>query len=477
MKSFVLAATSAFLLISIFACRKTSFTEDSSAKINFSKDTVLFDTVFTTVGSTTKRFTIRNENSKGIRISKMMLAGGNSSFFRLNLDGVSGIEFEDIEIPSEDSLWVFVEVTLDPNNQNNPLIVTDSVVFFTNGNEQDVDLVAWGQDAYFYGQVGGGQYVCGETWNNDKPHVVYGFAVVDTNCTLTINEGAQIYFHENSGIAVELDAKLIVNGITNSQVVFQGDRLEGYYNDLPGQWFGLWFRGGSSGSVMNHAIVKNSNYGIFVDGASDTSTFYPNTNLTVNNTYSYNHVATSIWGRGSIIRANNCVFANAGQFCGAYTLGGNYEFRHCTFANYYSYSNRQTPTILATNYQENQDQTIDLNDLENCYFGNCIVFGNLEHELGFDEITGTAFNYLFDNTLVKVESGTDLSDASHYQDVFVNLDPNFERYQDNNYRLDTLSPAENKGNPVITQQSPVLFQDIEGLGRKLAPDLGAHERQ
>lgn len=47
-----------------------------------------------------------------------------------------------------DSLFVFVQVTVDPTGSTSPLLIKDSVIFETNGNIQDVKLTAIGQDVY-----------------------------------------------------------------------------------------------------------------------------------------------------------------------------------------------------------------------------------------------------------------------------------------------------------------------------------------
>ena len=167
------------LIISSTACKKDLALSDGG--LDFSRDTVVFDTVFTTIGSTTQQFKIYNKSSRPVVISKALLMGGEDSKYRFNLDGVSGISFDDIRIEGNDSLFGFVEVTLDPNNQSLPLVIEDSIQFVTNGKEQYVILAAWGQDAYFhFNDINEG------IWPNDKPHVIYGFAMVDSATNLTI---------------------------------------------------------------------------------------------------------------------------------------------------------------------------------------------------------------------------------------------------------------------------------------------------
>ena len=91
------------------------FLTDPSVMLEFSADTIIFDTVFTTVGSTTEILKFYNRENQAIEVSSIYLAGGSASQFRINVDGISGTEFENIEIPAEDSLFIFVEVTVDPH--------------------------------------------------------------------------------------------------------------------------------------------------------------------------------------------------------------------------------------------------------------------------------------------------------------------------------------------------------------------------
>ncbi len=198
------------ILISLifFSCKKDEvISTEPSYKLAFSTDTVLFDTIFTTVGSTTKTLKVFNNNDQKINISHIQLAEGNQSQYQLNVDGTPAVSLSNIEIPANDSIFIFIRVTVDPNDMNTPYIVSDSIVFETNGNIQDVDLAAWGQDAHF---IVGDQEITGlsskykiiveegETvnWEDDKPYVVYGWAVVDSTGILNIGPGCNIHFHQ-----------------------------------------------------------------------------------------------------------------------------------------------------------------------------------------------------------------------------------------------------------------------------------------
>lgn len=137
------------LLLLPLVKKEVGFISDKNTKLNFSEDTVLFDTVFTQVGSATRQLKIYNPYKKKLLVKRIWLAGGANSQFKLNIDGVPGNMATDIELMPNDSLYIFVEVTVNPLNVNSPMIVSDSVFFETNESIQDVDLVAWGQDAHY----------------------------------------------------------------------------------------------------------------------------------------------------------------------------------------------------------------------------------------------------------------------------------------------------------------------------------------
>ncbi|MGE5424299.1 MAG: hypothetical protein ACM3N9_02980, partial [Syntrophothermus sp.] len=246
-----------FLLI--LSCKKNETADTSpSHTLSFSTDTVYFDTVFTTVGSVTHRLLVYNTEKKKISISSVRLGGGSNSNFRINIDGQPSTGADNIEIEGNDSLFIFVKVTVDPTHQNLPLVISDSLIFSTNGNIQYVKLVAWGQDAIFHKD----EDISGSnTWDSLKPHVIFGHLRVDTAGSLLIREGTKIYFHKSSYLAVSSQASLKVQGTKDHPVEFRGDRLDPYYRDLPGQWKGIWLEKGSTGNQIDYAVIRNGENG------------------------------------------------------------------------------------------------------------------------------------------------------------------------------------------------------------------------
>ncbi len=465
------SAIIAFLWLGFSSCKKDKFTTNGA--LDFSNDTVIFDTVFTQIGSSTKAFKIYNTHNENIRISKIYIAGGETSKYRMNIDGVSGRVFTDIEIAPNDSMWGFVEVTLDPNNQNTPLIVTDSIIFETNGVQQDIDLVAFGQDAIFlYPEPGNfGFYLdCSElNWNSTKPYVIYGQAIVKPGCTLDMAPGTRVYIHKYSSLAIAEGAGLDIHGTKSDSVIIQGDRLELDYRELPGQWQGLFIKQPILANI-DYAVIKNGNLGIFCDGDS-TNSIPASATVHITNTKVLNMGATCFYGRHSKVKMENCVWGNGAQYVAAFTQGGDYECNNCTFADYYSYATRNTPAVLITNYFQDENDVVYSYDLTNILFNNCLIYGSNPSELEFSNQGGGQFNYKFRNTMFRVKDDFSSSDANYFESIYRNPngDSLFVNSAINDYHLRQTSPARDKGNSGAT---PI---DIDGKPRDSSPDLGAYE--
>ena len=461
-----------FLLpaILIYSCKKDNFITDSSAKLDFSTDTVMFDTVFTTIGSTTKQFKIYNRNNQYIKVSSIYLANGSNTHFRLNINGIHASKVSNVEIPPKDSLFVFVEVTLDPNNTTNPLAIVDSVVFETNGNRQDVKLVAFGQDMFL---VNGEILHNDTTWTKEKPILVYNSMLVDTLTTLTIMEGTKIFFHKNSTMYVK--GNLQVVGNKDNPVIFRNDRLEHAYDDIPSQWNGIILFTNPVQNSIDFAEIRNAVIGLQVGNIENSG----GAKLTLKNTIIENMSYACIFSIASEISAFNCVVANAGYYNAAIIAGGAYEFYHCTFAAYAG-SGRPDPSVMLSN-NVTINNVMYLGDLTKAYFGNCIIYGNGASEVGFSNDAAVQFNYKFDHCLLKIDPAENTSDPIYYNTIYKNIDPEFKStYSKTDFQLDNLSPAKDKGDiSIVNLFLTNLLNDLKGEARNTdtAPDLGAFERK
>ena len=69
----------------------------------------------------------------------------------MNVDGLPGKVFENVEILAKDSLYIFIETTVDITDftNSNNYLYSDQIEFDSNNNLQKVELVTLIQDAVF----------------------------------------------------------------------------------------------------------------------------------------------------------------------------------------------------------------------------------------------------------------------------------------------------------------------------------------
>jgi hypothetical protein len=446
------------------SCKKNNLL--SKKNLEFSVDTLVFDTVFTTIGSTTKQFKIYNKESKTVQIDQIELMGGQNSPFRMNVDGNMGTSLSNIRIESKDSLFVFVEVTLDINSQTLPMIVEDSIRFRTNGKDQYVKLAVWGQDMYFhYSNFQAEIFDFNEgIWPNDKPHVIYGAAIVDSAKTLTIQAGTQVHLHKNSVFYV-YKSTLNIIGVPGNEVVFQGDRLEQDYQEVAGQYYGIYFREALP-STIDYAIIKNGTSGVhlYSEDASNTGYTLTMTNSIIQNQARYGVFIYS----GAKVKAENCIISKNGTHALLVLEGGDFNFNHCDLLGYGS---SQNPAVGISNYFTNyQTATTNVGSINEGVLYNCVLSGNLSTELAIDtiQLSGVNLNFDFKNCLIKSEI---VQTDAFYQSILWNENPLFTDPTIYDFSFSQSSIL--NGNGFTTSVST----DIFGNARSNPPDIGAIEIQ
>lgn len=458
-----------FIVVVFTSCEDDTYVNDENALLEFSLDTLTFDTIFTSIGSTTQSFRVKNPHNQSILISSIKLAGGDNSSYRLNIDGDAVNEATDIEIPANDSIYIFVELTVDPNGANQPMIVKDSIVFTTNSNLQDVDLLAWGQDFVPIRQG----LITTTTWTADKPYLIYDYAYVDSNEVLTIDPGARIYFHNDAALYVKGNIKAI--GSQAAPIEFSSDRLEDLYNDVPDQWYGILLFPNEGLNEFENVTIKNANLGLQVGTIEYDGYAYAR----IHNTKIEHMGYAGIFALKSQIDATNVVISDCEYTCLALLVGGNYSFNHCTIANYWgSYSTREEAAVLVSNQLivSTDDEYITyVGDLYNASFTNSIIWGNKTTEFDYANNEDYQFNCTIENCIVKMADTIDVSDENMFKTIWTDENPLFISYNDYNYELDTLSPAKDAG---IIEYGELVPLDLNFNSRLNddAPDLGAYER-
>lgn len=448
-------------------CRREDISLNPKYKLKLGADTVVFDTVFTRVNpgtpkSVNKQFVIINQNQEDVQTSIRL--NSPDGFFRMNVDGTPGRVFDNLKIRAGDSLFVFVELYIDPNSDpdSRPLIVRDSITFETNGNVQQTQLVAWGQDAHYLFQD---TLSCNTIWDDTKkPYVVYGYVYVTPGCEFTIKPGVRVHLAPYSWMLIE--GTLKIEGTVDQPVWMEGDRLQPAFEEVAGQWGGIWLGWPSSNNSIAHARIKNGTVGIYCDTISANG----QPNVRVKNTSIRNMLFDGIAGRMSTIQAENCLINNCGRYTFLGQWGGNYSITHCTFATYGKDFSRKDPTVVLTNRERDElGRILNTFDLR-ASLQNSIIYGNQNSELGFDIDFNRVSGFNLNGNLIKTEDAS--LDKSPFRNV-LNKDPLFLNADGYDFELDSLSAAVDIGDDLI----PALSRDMLDRNRLRKPDAGALERQ
>ena len=456
------------LVLSFAACKKDSFITSKDAVISLSADTLRFDTVFTTTGSITQLFKISNNNNQKLKINSVALKGGPNSPFKINVDGTTGPAVKDIVLDAHDSLFVFVTVTVNPTVAAQPFILRDSISIESNGNNNFVQLEAWGQNAHFLRN----QKITGNiTWTNDLPYVIIGGLQVDTTASLTIQKGCKIYLHADAPLLV--DGSLQVNGekYDSTRVYFRGDRMDYPYNEYPAAWPGIYFRNTSKNNVLQFAVIQNAYQGLVAQAPSLNA----NPKLTLNECIIDNIYDAGVYGIGTSINARNCLISNCGKNL-QLIYGGSYQFVHCTvptIAN--NYIAHKDPVLFVSNYVLIGGSLYT--DNLSATFTNCIFWaenGTSDNEVVTSKQGSSTFAVNFNNCLWKVKDNP--ANVATAVNIINNQNPVFDSINTTkrifSFRLKGSSPAVNKG------VDAGIVVDLDGNARPVGlPDLGAYEKQ
>jgi hypothetical protein len=466
-----------FLLCLITGCGdlEEHYSTNANHILAFSADTLAFDTVFTTVGSTTKKIMVYNKNKEALNIQSISLAGKGNSGFRMNVDGKKGSEFWDVLILPKDSMYLFVEVTVDPQDRNNPFEITDSIVFLTNGVTQAVVLQAYGQDAHI---IRGGLSIQSDTtWTGERPYLVYDSIVIQPGAKLTIDAGASFYLHDKAKI--EVYGTILANGSIDKPILFRGDRLDDMldgrlaYDNVPGQWGGFKFHPDSYNNLFEHVIVRSGKNGIVCLPAT---TDQPK--LTFNGSQITNMAGNLLVAENCHIEAVNSEFTNAEDSLMALS-GGKYSFIHCTITNRMSnVKNRTTAATLLLEHNAPYGNKTAY-PIEQARFVNCIIEGSYTNEL---EIAATEeFDYQFVNCYLKTK---EVSDAQYVNCLFsgtidyLKTGGSEEKYAyDFRLKSDDASPnvVIEKADMETARRYPQDRYGVIRVSETVAPDIGAYQ--
>ncbi len=467
--TFIYILLSSVVLSFAWSCSDEEFTTSPNSLLEFSVDTINMDTLFTTIGSSTRKLMVYNKHSKAINISNIKLINAGKSGFVINVDGMSGAEFANVEIASKDSIYIFIEAKLKETSQDKPVRMEDVISFGFNGVMQSVVLEAYAQDAYMWrGKV----IESDTTLTSHKPILIYDSLYIAQGAQLKMEAGTRLFLHNATSIKV--DGRIVSEGELGNPVVIRGDRTDKLFSNLPyskmpGQWGGIHIKSLSYGNSFNYTNIKGMDWGIKIDSADVDQLKLKLTNCILR----YSNKAL-IDATNAKVVAGNCEFALSGG-SQVYIKGGKHSYTQCTFANYFPFGVSSEPSIVLTN------QVIDLEtgsvknyDLLQADFNNNIIWGNKTTEVGLRNVDGAGeFAHRFDHCLIKAKG----KDDDDFIEIQWNVDPKFAEVDEVEYlfdfRIDSLSGAIEKGSPEYIKEYPL---DILGNPRlAIDVDLGAYQ--
>lgn len=430
-----IALAACLAMLAFSSCIEDGFTTSSSDVLAFNKDTVAFDTVITLQGTATKQMVVYNHSPKQINISSIKVAGlADKGHFHLNVDGVRGDEFQNVEIRGNDSIFIFIEAVLDEMEKNEPTLLEDRLEFVTNGVTQSVLLTAWGQDVV---RLWGDTISRSMHFTADKPYLIYDTVYVSDRAILTLDAGATLLFHDKA--AIRCAGRMMANGTAEAPVTMRGDRLDHVvgttsFDVMAGQWGGVIFTPPTTGNVLKHLIMKGSTIGMHCSANGDTTRCA----LKLVNCVLTNSASTCLATAACSVELLGTEISDAAEEV-AYFAGGKVLASQCTFANYYLF---KVPALPIVNVFDVEFSNGTIGKIK-ADFNNCIIYG-LSSEL--NEGTLDDFNVYLRYCLLK----SDGKDDAHFINCIWKADPLFLTVRDDHlfdYRLANESDAIGKGNP------------------------------
>ena len=391
-----------FLLVGLLACSDDdSFTTNPTATLSFSTDSVIMDTVFSTIGSRTYDFWVYNRSRSGLRLRSVRLRNGNQTGFRVNVDGsyldnTIGSLVNDLEVRKGDSIRVFVELTAPENGNDRPQQIDDELVFLLDsGVEQRVCLRGFSWDALFWRDavVSNDSVV-----ESQKPIVIYGGLRVDSAVTLTVRN-TTLYFHDQAGIDV-------FGTLKTDSVVMRGDRLDHMFDYLPydrvsGQWRGVHIHSSSYGNRLVDTEIRSAEYGIVCDSTAFIEAYQ---RLYMERSVVHNCKGPGLQAFNSSVGLLRCQFSNTMGDCVAF-YGGLAVMQQCTLAQFYPFSGDRGVALRFTNFYDGHPYPLYAMQMTNSIvtgYADDVVMGETMPD---DSLT--AFNYHFENTLLRTPAAED----------------------------------------------------------------------
>ena len=477
--SFFFASIIFAMVTFLNSCNQDIFSTSPKHILKFSIDTLTFDTVFTTIGSATSKIMVYNRGNQALNISSLSVAGGSSSPFQINVDGSLNKDnkFTNVEIRANDSMYIFVQVTIDPNRTNAPLFIEDSLMFIKNGVYQNVKLQAVGQNVMILKN----KIITNDTTlSAEKPYLIYGDLVVDTAKTLTLTPGCKFYFHNNANLIVY--GNLHAEGTFENPILMRGDRLDKIkfatpfpYNNVAGQWGGVYLLWNGGNHILRHVKMNSGYVGVYFSN----NDFSRLPDLEISDCKIHNFLMYGLVVQNGNVQVSNSEISNTSSYC-VFLNGGKHSFLQSTIVNYFSNSDVQPvsrdnkPAVMIMNL----NRTAPMQSV----FRNCVIAGSNVNEFSLASRYLNQFRGVFDHCYIQKTDSMNLPQFTSIRwsqkndSIFKSIRYDYKNNTYFNFMPDSISPIRGIADPNIARQFPV---DLNGNNRMTdnKPDLGAYQWQ
>lgn len=476
----VLVSIPLFLLT---GCKEEIVSSDPSLTLRFSCDSLCFDTVFTEAGSSTLAMMVYNPNRNAVKISRVTL---QTSYFQVNLDGENDLNrLTNIIVNGKDSLYLFVRVFIPELSENNPVLITDTLRFYVNSNEQSIPLQAYGQNVHLWHTKERHRIIDGSfTFLNDKPYLIFDTLIITGKAILP--EGTTLYLHSATNLLFY--GGIAARGTADKPVRIAGDRLDKLFEHVPyrvasGQWGGVYLIQPKNtlqhDDTLNYIDILSGNVGLFCRSEQTD----PMPHITMSNARIHNHALYGLVLQNVNADVWNTEISNCASYC-VYLDGGKHVLTHNTIASFFGwpYTNLNIHNTTRSDVAAVYINNLSKPSPTEVHLRNCIITGARQNNLVLatplpEYYTGEFYgNYLKADT-IRTPNCHDNVYAADNDTVFKNTYYRYKEYVYYDFRLDSISPARSIGDSLIAEQSP-FRQDRLGINRNgKKPDAGCYEWQ
>ncbi len=418
-------------------CERDFFHTPGARDIVFSADTLSFDTIYAGFTTPTRRLLVRNVGDEDVTLDRIVLEGGASSPFMVNIGGLPSADAQGVRLCGGDSLFVFFSVQ-EPRVAGGLALgrLSDRLIVSGGANSWAAVVQAVVRNV----EVAPSAVSADVQWLCDSiPYLVEDSLAVESGATLLIGPGVTVLM--DRGAVVSVEGRLVVAAEPARRSSFAPLRSDGFYESIPGQWGGVRLGGGALADV-SYCDFACPSFGFLCDSSSS---------LSADGVWIRDVAKAGVAASMADVRMSNSIVSDCGG--GAFSLrGGRAILRHVTVADYYSWDHRSVPALsFGAAGSDEASLTVD----------NSIIVGGLSAEVEADSMeVGRA---QIRHSLVKA----DKKKVSAASDVFVGCvvatDARFADRLSADYHLTESSAAIGLADRSLAADLP---SDFEGAFRR-----------